>query len=163
MIHGKTKIELYDVNKKIKHIVKSENTFQNTVLADYFRHYGEEGCDPFRSGSYDGTDLWKNALGGIFQLKNPETVGNKFMVTHPMVYRTAVIQTSWEVITRRNHPKVEVKLYKSMILQRIKPMDKSVVYALHPEWADISDMETKAVNITHQEVIISNPCKVQGE
>lgn len=79
MIHGKTKIELYDVKRNIKQIIKSENTFQNNVLADYFRHFGEEGCDPFRAGNYDGTDLWKNALGGIFLLKNPETVGNKFM------------------------------------------------------------------------------------
>ena len=37
MIHGKTKIELYDVNKNIKYIVKSENTFQNTVLAEYLQ------------------------------------------------------------------------------------------------------------------------------
>lgn len=79
MIHGKTKIELYNPNTKIKNIIKSENTFQSNVLADYFRHYGEEGCNPFNAGNYDGTNLWKNALGGIFLLKNPETVGNKFM------------------------------------------------------------------------------------
>ena len=79
MIHGKTKIELYNPNTKIKNIIKSENTFQSNVLADYFRHFGELGCDAFDSGYYDGTNLWKNALGGIFLLKNPETVGNKFM------------------------------------------------------------------------------------
>ena len=79
MIHGKTKIELYNPNTKIKNIIKSENTFQSNVLADYFRHYGEEGCNPFNAGSYDNNNLWKNALGGIFLLKNPETVGNKFM------------------------------------------------------------------------------------
>lgn len=79
MIHGKTKIELYNPNTKIKNIIKSENTFQSNVLADYFRHYGEEDSNPFRAGNYDGTSLWKNALGGIFLLKNPETVGNKFM------------------------------------------------------------------------------------
>ena len=79
MIHGKTKIELYDVKRNIKQIIKSENTFQNTVLADYFKHFGEAGCDPFRAGNYDNNDIWKNALGGIFLLKNPETVGNKFM------------------------------------------------------------------------------------
>ena len=79
MIHGKTKIELYNPNTKIKNIIKSENTFQSNVLADYFRHFGEENTNPFNAGNYDGTSLWKNALGGIFLLKNPETVGNKFM------------------------------------------------------------------------------------
>lgn len=79
MIHGKIKIELYNPNTKIKNIIKSENTFQSNVLADYFRHFGEEDANPFSAGSYDGTSLWKNALGGLFLLKNPETVGNKFM------------------------------------------------------------------------------------
>lgn len=79
MIHGKTKIELYNPNTKIKNIIKSENTFQSNVLADYFRHYGEEDCNPFRAGNYDNNNLWKSALGGIFLLKNPEEVGTKFM------------------------------------------------------------------------------------
>lgn len=79
MIHGKTRIELYNPNTKIKNVVESENTFQNTVLADYFKHYGEAGCDVFDSGNYDGTDLWKNSLGGLLLLKDSETVGNKFM------------------------------------------------------------------------------------
>lgn len=79
MIHGKTKIELYNPNTKIKNIIKSENTFQSNVLADYFRHFGEEDANPFSAGNYDATSLWKNALGGLFLLKNPETIGNKFM------------------------------------------------------------------------------------
>ena len=77
-LHGKTKIILYDVKRNIKHITESENTFQTQVLADYFRSYGEEDCNPFRAGSYDGTNLWKNAFGGIFLFKNQETAGNKF-------------------------------------------------------------------------------------
>ena len=77
-LHGKTTIELHDIKRNIKEIVRSENTFQASVLEDYFRTYGEEDCNPFTSGSYDGTDLWKNALGGILLLGDTETVGNKF-------------------------------------------------------------------------------------
>lgn len=79
MIHGKTKIELYNPNTKIKNIIKSENTFQSNVLADYFRTFGEASSSPFQAGNYDNNNLWKTALGGIFLFKNPEEVGNKFM------------------------------------------------------------------------------------
>ena len=72
-LHGRTKIELHDIKRNIKEIIRSENTFQPTVLADYFRTYGEEDCNPFASGSYDGTDLWKNALGGILLFGDTET------------------------------------------------------------------------------------------
>ena len=78
-LHGKTTIELHDIKRNIKEIVRSENTFQASVLEDYFRTYGEEDCNPFTSGSYDGTDLWQNALGGILLLGDTETVGNKYM------------------------------------------------------------------------------------
>ena len=78
-LHGKTTIELHDIKRNIKQIIRSENTFQASALADYFQTFGEEDSNPFRSGSFDSKDLWKNAVGGIFLLKNPETVGNKFM------------------------------------------------------------------------------------
>lgn len=78
-LHGKTIIELHDIKRNIKQIIKSENTFQASALVDYFQSLGEEDSSPFRSGSYDNKNLWKNALGGIFLFKNPETVGNKFM------------------------------------------------------------------------------------
>ena len=78
-LHGKTTIELHDIKRNIKQIIRSENTFQASALADYFQTFGEEDSNPFRSGAFDSKDLWKNAVGGIFLLKNPETVGNKFM------------------------------------------------------------------------------------
>lgn len=78
-LHGKTTIELHDIKRNIKQIIRSENTFQASALADYFQTFGEEDSNPFRTGNYDNNNLWKNALGGIFLLKNPETVGNKFM------------------------------------------------------------------------------------
>ena len=71
MIHGKTKIELYNPNTKIKNIIKSENTFQSGVLAKQLNPYGEFGLP----NKYNYSDL----VGGILLFRDAITVGSEFM------------------------------------------------------------------------------------
>lgn len=70
MIHGKTKIELYNPNTKIKQIIREENTFQSSVLASYMRGLGEADNNPFANSTFRGAKPWTNLVGGIFLFKN---------------------------------------------------------------------------------------------
>ena len=70
MIHGKTKIELYNPNTKIKQIIREENTFQSSVLASYMRSLGEANNNPFANTTFRGTKSWQNLVGGILLFKN---------------------------------------------------------------------------------------------
>lgn len=70
MIHGKTKIELYNPNTKIKQIIREENTFQSSVLASYMRSLGEANNNPFANSTFKGAKSWQNLVGGIFLFKN---------------------------------------------------------------------------------------------
>ena len=40
MVHGKTKIELYNPNTRIKTVYRDENVFQSAVIAKYMRSLG---------------------------------------------------------------------------------------------------------------------------
>jgi len=70
MIHGKTKIELYNPNTKIKQIIREENTFQNSVLQNYFKSNGIYNTNPFLDSNFRGRDTWINIVGGILLFKN---------------------------------------------------------------------------------------------
>ena len=70
MIHGKTKIELYNPNTKIKQIIREENTFQSSVLASFMRSLGEANNNPFANSDFKGSKAWQNLVGGIFLFKN---------------------------------------------------------------------------------------------
>ena len=71
-IHGKTKIELYDVNTKIKKVVESENTFQSSVIADFLASMGENEREV---ASYD----WHDIVGGIFLFDTAITAPASYM------------------------------------------------------------------------------------
>lgn len=72
LIHGKTKIELYDVNTKIKKVVEHENTFQSSVIADFLASMGESKRTV---ASYD----WHDIVGGIFLFDTSITAPAKYM------------------------------------------------------------------------------------
>ena len=95
MIHGKTKIELYNPNTKIKNIIKSENTFQSAVLAKHLNTYGEFSLP---NGGWD----YSNLVGGLLIFKNTIQVGNRFMPAgNKMVahgYRGSVTQGEYPLL-----------------------------------------------------------------
>lgn len=71
-IHGKTKIELYDVNTKIKKVVEHENTFQSSVIADFLASMGE---NKRIVNSFD----WHDIVGGIFLFDSAITAPATYM------------------------------------------------------------------------------------
>lgn len=95
MIHGRTKIELYNPNTKIKNIVKSENTFQSAVLAKHLNTYGEFSLP---NGGWNYTNL----VGGLLLFKNAIQVGSRFMPAgNKMVgqgYRGSVTQGTYSLL-----------------------------------------------------------------
>lgn len=71
-IHGKTKIELYDVNTKIKKVVEHENTFQSSVIADFLASMGE---NKRTVASFD----WHDIVGGLFLFDTAITAPANYM------------------------------------------------------------------------------------
>ena len=78
MIHGKTKIELYDVKRNIKQIVKSENTFQKSVLAHQFPMMPWLRENPFNNGEWTNSPI-VGMVGGLLLFKDPVQVGSVYM------------------------------------------------------------------------------------
>lgn len=78
MIHGKTKIELYNPNTKIKQIVKSENTFQKSVLAHQFPMNPWLRQNPFNNGEWANNPIVA-MVGGLLLFKEPIQVGSVYM------------------------------------------------------------------------------------
>ena len=78
MIHGKTKIELYDVKRNIKQIVKSENTFQKSVLAHQFPMMPWLRQNPFNNGEWANSPIVA-MVGGLLLFKEPIQVGSVYM------------------------------------------------------------------------------------
>lgn len=76
-IHGKTKIELYNPNTKIKKITESENVFQGQYIAKYLRPLGY--ADVWMQNETYNRDLWKTTLGGILLFRDPIVVGTQYM------------------------------------------------------------------------------------
>lgn len=77
MIHGKTKIELYDVKRNIKHIVKSENTFQKSVLAHQFPMNPWLKQNPFNNAEWANSPIVA-MVGGLLLFKDPIQVGSVY-------------------------------------------------------------------------------------
>lgn len=78
MIRGKTKIELYDVNKKIKQIVESENTFQKNVLGHQFPMNPWLKQNPFNNSEFNNSPIVA-MVGGLLLFKEPIQVGKVYM------------------------------------------------------------------------------------
>lgn len=77
MIHGKTKIELYDVKRNIKHIVKSENTFQKSVLAHQFPMNPWLKQNPFNNAEWVNSPIVA-MVGGLLLFKDQIEVGSVY-------------------------------------------------------------------------------------
>ncbi len=77
MIHGKTKIELYDVKRNIKHIVKSENTFQKSVLAHQFPMNPWLKQNPFNNAEWANSPIVA-MVGGLLLFKEQIQVGSVY-------------------------------------------------------------------------------------
>lgn len=71
-VHGQTKIELYDVNKRIKKVYRDENVFQSAMIAKYMRSLGYAGA---RLSDY----AYSNLLGGILIFRDTITEGSQYM------------------------------------------------------------------------------------
>lgn len=72
LFHGKTKIELYDVNTKIKKVIEHENTFQSSVIAAFLSSMGE---NKRTVASFD----WHDIVGGIFLFDSAITAPATYM------------------------------------------------------------------------------------
>lgn len=78
MIHGKTKIELYNPNTKIKKVFRDENTFQSAVLRDQFRSL--PCIRQNKMGSSDFTnDIQSAFAGGLLLFRDTIEVGSYYM------------------------------------------------------------------------------------
>lgn len=77
MIHGKTKIELYNPDTKIKQIVKSENTFQKSVLAHQFPMNPWLKQNPFNNSEWANSPIVA-MVGGLLLFKNQIQVGSVY-------------------------------------------------------------------------------------
>lgn len=77
MIHGKTKIELYNPTTKIKQIVKSENTFQKSVLAHQFPMNPWLKQNPFNNAEWANSPIVA-MVGGLLLFKDQIEVGSVY-------------------------------------------------------------------------------------
>lgn len=79
MIHGQTKIELYNPNTKIKKIYRDDNVFQGSVIAKYLRGLGECTASPYGNNDFRNIKPWTNLVGGLFLFKNAIQEGDSYM------------------------------------------------------------------------------------
>lgn len=79
MIHGRTKIELYNPNTKIKQIYRDENVFQSSVISKYLRTLGECNSSPYNNSGFRNSKPWINLVGGLFLFKNAIQEGDAYM------------------------------------------------------------------------------------
>lgn len=75
VMHGHTKIELYNPKTRIKNVVESENTFQGDVLARYTKSLGEARVAAYMRDNYlsQYQSRWKYFVGGLFLFRDPIT------------------------------------------------------------------------------------------
>ena len=79
MLHGRTKIELYNPTTKVKEVIRSENTFQGAVIAKALRGMGESKQSPYFNSDFSNAPIWQKTVGGIFLFRDQETSGNQYM------------------------------------------------------------------------------------
>ncbi|MBO4541694.1 MAG: hypothetical protein J5725_00780 [Bacteroidales bacterium] len=106
MIHGKTKIELYNPKLNVKEIIKSENTFQSAVLANFMKANGIANNSPWGNTDFS-SDYWKSLVGGLFLFKNGIEVGSNFMPAGNIMVGCGVVDE-----TNANFPN-EIGTYNS--------------------------------------------------
>ena len=83
MIHGKTKIELYNPNTKVKEIVRSENTFKGENIAKYLNGHGFSTSTTILNNTMTGAPrnkpFWQTYVGGIFLFRDAIPTNSLFM------------------------------------------------------------------------------------
>lgn len=80
MIHGETRIVLRNpISGNILKDVKSENTFQSSVLGDVLRCLGRANNNPFANQTFHDNPMWQNLVGGIFLFRDSITAPSKYM------------------------------------------------------------------------------------
>lgn len=79
MIHGETRIILRNpISNNILKDITSENTFQNSVIANSMRSLGRNG-KRFRTDTDMGEDVWKFTVGGLFLFRDSIQAPASFM------------------------------------------------------------------------------------
>ena len=79
MIHGETRIVLRNpISNNILKDVTSENTFQNSIIANGMRSLGRN-WKRFRTDTDMGEDLWKFTVGGLFLFRDAIQAPASFM------------------------------------------------------------------------------------
>ena len=79
MLHGRTKIELYNPTTKVKEIIKSENTFQGAKIATGMRNLGVANASILAGDDTRLRALWSQYVGGLFLFQNSITEGDSYM------------------------------------------------------------------------------------
>ena len=79
MIHGKTKIELYNPNTRIKTVYRDENTFYASHIANGMRNLGMADASPLNHDNMRNYPTWQEAVGGLFLFQNPISDGDNYM------------------------------------------------------------------------------------
>lgn len=80
MIHGETRIKLYNpLSGNIAKDIKSENTFQNEVVAKALRNLGECNASIMNNTTFKANDYWKETLGGILLFERTISSNTPFM------------------------------------------------------------------------------------
>lgn len=80
MIHGETRIKLYNpISGNIAKDIKSENTFQNEVVAKALRNLGECNASIMNNTTFKANDYWKETLGGILLFERTISSNTPFM------------------------------------------------------------------------------------
>ena len=83
VMHGHTKIELYNPKTCIKNVVESDNTFQGTTLANFLNSHGANLSSIFANSDYakasSKPNRWKYLIGGIFLFRDSISSNTHFM------------------------------------------------------------------------------------
>lgn len=78
MIHGQTKIELYNPSTRVRKIYRDENIFQGGNIAKWFSNLGDNDIRAAGNTTFMAAP-WKAMVGGILLFKEAITEGEQFM------------------------------------------------------------------------------------
>ena len=80
MIHGETKIELYNPTTRIKKVYRDENTFQGGNIAKWLNPMGDNCASQYQSNSRSFMENpWKYMIGGLLMFRDAIPEGSEFM------------------------------------------------------------------------------------